>query len=41
MRFVLGFSDNERAQNFYRAVGVVIILVGVLTDYQNQSLTRD
>lgn len=34
--FILGFSDDETARNFYMAAGVVIILVGVLTDYQTQ-----
>lgn len=34
--FILGFSDEETARNFYMAAGVVIILVGVLTDYQTQ-----
>jgi len=34
--FVLGFTEDEVARNFYVAVGVVIILIGVLTDYQGQ-----
>ncbi|SNX60866.1 hypothetical protein SAMN06296273_2331 [Nitrosomonas ureae] len=34
--FILGFSNDEAARNFYMAAGGVIILVGVLTDYQGQ-----
>lgn len=32
--FLLGFSANSTARNFYMAIGIVIILVGLLTDYQ-------
>lgn len=32
--FILGFATEEIARNFYIAVGLVIIAVGVLTDYQ-------
>lgn len=34
--FILGFSDDEMARSFYMAAGGVIILVGLLTDYQGQ-----
>lgn len=37
--FVLGFSSDETARNFYMAVGVVIIVIGVLTDYKGQAKT--
>jgi hypothetical protein len=32
--FVLGFSTNVVARNFYMAIGVVIVLVGLITDYK-------
>ncbi|WP_295628788.1 hypothetical protein [uncultured Nitrosomonas sp.] len=32
--FILGFADEETARNFYIAVGLIIIVVGMLTDYQ-------
>ena len=32
--FVLGFSTDLAARNFYVAIGVVIVLVGLLTDYK-------
>ncbi len=35
--FILGFAADEIACNFYIAVGVVIIAVGLLTDYQGKS----
>lgn len=35
--FILGFSADEMARNFYIAAGVVIIAVGLLTDYQSKS----
>ncbi|MBX3616637.1 hypothetical protein [Nitrosomonas sp.] len=35
--FILGFSTDEIARNFYVAAGIVIIAVGLLTDYQNES----
>ena len=31
---ILGFANEEIARNFYIAAGIVIIIVGVLTDYQ-------
>lgn len=34
--FILGFADDEVARNFYIAAGVVIIAVGLLTDYQGK-----
>ncbi len=33
--FILGFADEETARNFYIAMGVVIIGVGILTDYKD------
>ena len=32
--FIPGFASNTAAQAFYLVMGVVIILVGLLTDYQ-------
>ena len=32
--FVLGFSTDLAARNFYVAIGVVIVLVGLVTDYK-------
>ncbi len=32
--FIAGFSNEEIARNFYIAIGLVIIVVGFLTDYQ-------
>lgn len=32
--FILGFSGDVPARNFYIAIGAVIIAVGLLTDYQ-------
>ena len=33
--FILGFTDEEAAKNFYIGMGVVVIAIGMLTDYQN------
>lgn len=38
--FILGFANEEIARNFYIAAGLVIIAVGVLTDYQGKA-TKD
>ena len=35
--FILGFANEETARNFYIAAGLVIIAVGVLTDYQSKA----
>ncbi|WMJ09207.1 hypothetical protein [Nitrosomonas sp. sh817] len=32
--FILNFSTEEAARNFYIAMGAIIIVVGMLTDYQ-------
>ena len=37
--FILNFSTEEAARNFYIAMGIIIVLVGILTDYQAE--TRD
>lgn len=34
--FIFGFANEEIARNFYIAMGVVIIAVGILTDYKGQ-----
>ncbi len=34
--FVLDFSNEEIARNFYIAAGLVIVAIGVLTDYQDK-----
>ncbi|MGR9106897.1 MAG: SPW repeat domain-containing protein [Gammaproteobacteria bacterium] len=33
--FVLGFSEQTPARNFYIGIGIVIIIVGFLTDYSS------
>lgn len=35
--FILDFSDEEVARNFYIAMGIIIVLVGILTDYQAEA----
>jgi len=35
--FILGFANEEIARNFYIAAGLIIIVVGVLTDYQSKA----
>jgi len=32
--FILNFSDEEVARNFYIAMGIIIVIVGVFTNYQ-------
>ncbi|MBA2659435.1 MAG: hypothetical protein H0U72_07785 [Nitrosospira sp.] len=32
--FIFGFADEETARNFYIAVGLVVIVLGFITDYQ-------
>jgi hypothetical protein len=32
--FILGFAEEETARNFYIAVGLVVIVLGFITDYQ-------
>lgn len=32
--FILGFASEAAARNFYILIGLVIIIVGVLTDYK-------
>jgi len=34
--FILSFSNEEIARNFYITVGLVIIVIGLLTDYQGK-----
>ena len=36
--FILDFSTDEIARNFYIAAGIVIIAVGLLTDYRNNKI---
>ena len=38
--FVLGFSTNVVARNFYIAIGVVIVLVGLVTDYKGTEIAK-
>jgi len=38
--FILNFSDEDLARNFYIAMGIIIIIVGVLTDYQAEVRVR-
>lgn len=35
--FILGFANDAAARNFYILIGVIIIIVGVLTDYEGKS----
>lgn len=35
--FILGFADQAIARNFYIIIGVVIIIVGILTDYEGKA----
>jgi len=35
--FILGFADQAMARNFYIFIGVVIIIVGALTDYEGKA----
>jgi len=37
--FILNFSDEEAARNFYIAMGIIIIVVGMLTNYQAKAGT--
>lgn len=32
--FILGFADEPVARNFYMAMGVILIVVGLLTNYR-------
>lgn len=32
--FILGFADEEAARNFYVAMGLIVIVLGLLTDYK-------
>ena len=38
--FILNFSDEEVARNFYIAMGIIIIVAGILTDYQAEVRDR-
>ncbi|MFZ1850941.1 MAG: hypothetical protein WAU15_01675 [Nitrosomonas sp.] len=38
--FILNFSDEEVARNFYIAIGIVIIVIGMLTDYRAEVRVR-
>jgi hypothetical protein len=35
--FILGFGNDAAARNFYILIGVIIIIVGVLTDYEGKT----
>ncbi|MDR4516503.1 MAG: hypothetical protein MRK00_03825 [Nitrosomonas sp.] len=40
--FILGFSDEPMARNFYMAMGAIIIVAGLLTDYRAaQTIEKD
>lgn len=32
--FIFGFADEEAARNFYVAMGLIVIVLGLLTDYK-------
>ena len=38
--FILNFSDEEAARYFYIAMGIIIIVAGMLTDYQAEVRDR-
>jgi len=38
--FIFSFSNEEAARNFYIAMGIIIIVVGMLTDYQAEVRVR-
>lgn len=38
--FILNFSDEEVARNFYILMGIVIIVIGMLTDYRTEVRMR-
>lgn len=35
--FILGFAEEVMARNFYIVMGIIIIAVGLLTDYQGKN----
>jgi hypothetical protein len=35
--FILGFANEAAARNFYIFMGIIIIIVGVLTDYEGKA----
>ena len=35
--FILGFANEAAARNFYIFIGIIIIIVGVLTDYEGKT----
>ncbi|GKS68907.1 hypothetical protein W03_09110 [Nitrosomonas sp. PY1] len=35
--FALDFSDEAVARNFYIAIGIIIVVIGMLTDYQAEA----
>ncbi|MCB1949840.1 MAG: hypothetical protein H6940_13490 [Burkholderiales bacterium] len=40
MPFMLNFSNEEPAKNFYILMGIIVIIVGVLTNYQAETSDR-
>jgi hypothetical protein len=38
--FIFSFSNEEAARNFYIAMGIIIIVVSMLTDYQAEVRVR-
>ncbi|SFK73631.1 hypothetical protein SAMN05216302_10141 [Nitrosomonas aestuarii] len=38
--FIFGFANEEIATNFYIVMGVVVIVVGMLTNYQEEARHR-
>lgn len=35
--FILGFANEAAARNFYISIGITIIIVGILTDYEGKA----
>ena len=35
--FIFGFANEDIARNFYIAMGVVVIVLGMLTDYKGEA----
>ncbi len=39
--FIPGFASEDIARNFYIAAGLVIIVIGILTDYQGEKNNKE
>lgn len=41
MPFILNFSNEETARNFYIAIGIIIFVISLFTDYQAEERNRE